>query len=154
MAGAGDAFKRVAENWSRGDRLLVCCRRHVDQWYRYRPTRRKKRGRPATGRDPFIGIRLPTELIGLIATWADREGASSRSEAIRRLVELGLAASAPARPHSPKAHAKSAALAHDVIDQHTDKNATAEEQASRKRRLLKGPSEFRDMRRDHPVKRK
>jgi Arc/MetJ-type ribon-helix-helix transcriptional regulator len=49
-----------------------------------------KRGRPATGRDPFVGIRLPAPLLEDIQVWSDRHEASSRSEAIRRLVELGL----------------------------------------------------------------
>ena len=33
-----------------------------------------------------------------------------------------------------------------TLDRFTDKSAPAEEQAKRKRRLLKGPSEFREMR--------
>jgi hypothetical protein len=45
---------------------------------------------------------------------------------------------------------KAADMAGDVIDQHADLLASSEEQASRKRRLLKGPKEFRDLRRDHP----
>jgi Arc/MetJ-type ribon-helix-helix transcriptional regulator len=49
-----------------------------------------KRGRPATGRDPFIGIRLPEPLLESIKVWSDEHEAASRSEAIRRLVELGL----------------------------------------------------------------
>jgi Arc/MetJ-type ribon-helix-helix transcriptional regulator len=49
-----------------------------------------KRGRPATGRDPFVGIRLPAPLIEDIQAWSDKHEAASRSEAIRRLVELGL----------------------------------------------------------------
>jgi transcriptional regulator with XRE-family HTH domain len=55
---------------------------------------------------------------------------------------------------SSKAHAKSAALAHDVIDKHLDPAMPDEEKATRKRRLLKGPSEFRDMRRDQPAKKR
>jgi hypothetical protein len=51
-----------------------------------------KRGRPATGRDPFVGIRLPAALIEDIQAWSDKHEAASRSEAIRRLVELGLKA--------------------------------------------------------------
>jgi len=51
-----------------------------------------KRGRPATGRDPFVGIRLPASLIEAIETWSGKHDAASRSEAIRRLVELGLKA--------------------------------------------------------------
>jgi hypothetical protein len=54
-----------------------------------------KRGRPSTGgRDPFVGIRLPKELLAQIAKWSEGNEAGSRSEAIRRLVELGLKAKA------------------------------------------------------------
>ncbi|WP_404516079.1 ribbon-helix-helix domain-containing protein [Bradyrhizobium ottawaense] len=48
-------------------------------------------GRPATGRDPVSAIRLPTELTSQIDAWAEAHEVS-RSEAIRRLVELGLKA--------------------------------------------------------------
>ncbi|WP_441254542.1 ribbon-helix-helix domain-containing protein [Bradyrhizobium sp. 613_E4_N2_2] len=48
-------------------------------------------GRPATGRDPVSAIRLPTELTSQIDAWA-AEHEVSRSEAIRRLVEIGLKA--------------------------------------------------------------
>ncbi|MBN9598027.1 MAG: ribbon-helix-helix protein, CopG family [Afipia sp.] len=57
--------------------------------------KQKKRGRPATGVDPFVGIRLPESLIEQIADWSDKHGAASRSEAIRRLVELGLKSKVP-----------------------------------------------------------
>jgi hypothetical protein len=52
---------------------------------------RKKRGRPATGQDPFLTARVPQAMIGAIEAWA---GANeiSRSEAVRRLLEIGLAA--------------------------------------------------------------
>jgi Ribbon-helix-helix protein, copG family len=50
-----------------------------------------KRGRPPTGgRDPFVGIRLPEELIAQIAKWSESSDTGSRSEAIRRLIEIGL----------------------------------------------------------------
>jgi hypothetical protein len=53
-----------------------------------------KRGRPATGgSDPFGGIRLPAELNASVDAWAENVAAKSRSEAVRRLVELGLRAS-------------------------------------------------------------
>jgi hypothetical protein len=52
----------------------------------------KRPGRPATGHDPFVGIRLPEELLDQIAKWSEGNEARSRSEAIRRLVELGLKA--------------------------------------------------------------
>jgi len=54
-------------------------------------------GRPPQG--PFVGARLPQGLIDKIDAWAARECDNSRSEAIRRLLERGLAAeSAPAKP--------------------------------------------------------
>jgi len=49
----------------------------------------KKRGRPATGKDPFIGVRLPPDMIVRIGIWAKRQKAESRSAAIRALIELG-----------------------------------------------------------------
>jgi hypothetical protein len=51
----------------------------------------KRRGRPATGRDPVSAVRLPVELTSAVDKWAEDHEAS-RSEAIRRLVELGLKA--------------------------------------------------------------
>ena len=47
---------------------------------------------------------------------------------------------------------KAAHVAAEVIDQHADHSATFEIRERRKRRLLKGPKEFRDMRRDQPNK--
>jgi hypothetical protein len=51
----------------------------------------KKRGRPATGRNPFLTTRVPQEVIDAIEVWAVANEIS-RSEAVRRLLELGLAA--------------------------------------------------------------
>jgi hypothetical protein len=50
-------------------------------------------GRPATGKDPVRTMRLSDEFIIIIDAWAARQDdAPTRSEAIRRLVELGLKA--------------------------------------------------------------
>jgi Arc/MetJ-type ribon-helix-helix transcriptional regulator len=58
---------------------------------------KKGRGRPATGHDPTTTIRLSPEFREKVDEWAARqEDKPPRSEAIRRLVELGLAA-APKR---------------------------------------------------------
>jgi hypothetical protein len=43
-------------------------------------------------------------------------------------------------------------MAAGAIDKLTDKGASADDQASRKRRLLKGPEEFRDVRVDRKAK--
>jgi len=54
---------------------------------------RKRAGRPPTGQDPVTAIRLSKELRETVDKWADRQDDQpSRSEAIRRLVEMGLKA--------------------------------------------------------------
>lgn len=53
---------------------------------------------------------------------------------------------AGARSHTKDAD--TADMASPVIDRLADRSATSEQQENRKRRLLKGPKEFRDMRRD------
>lgn len=54
----------------------------------------KKRGRPPSGgRNPIVPTRFPQEQIAAIDAWATKAGDGvTRSEAIRRLVELGLKA--------------------------------------------------------------
>ena len=51
--------------------------------------RPRKLGRPATGKDPHMTARFPARLIATVEDWAEKNDVS-RSEAIRRLVELGL----------------------------------------------------------------
>ena len=52
----------------------------------------KRRGRPATGKDPHLSFRAPPELTARIEAYAEQIN-EARSEAIRRLVEKGLAES-------------------------------------------------------------
>jgi hypothetical protein len=53
--------------------------------------KQKKRGRPPTGITPMVGVRLSSEVRQAVETWAkDQSDQPSLSEAIRRLVELGL----------------------------------------------------------------
>ena len=51
----------------------------------------KKRGRPATGKDPMIGARFDPATIAALEAWAETAGVG-RSEALRMLVNLGLKA--------------------------------------------------------------
>jgi hypothetical protein len=51
--------------------------------------KRKKRGRPATGTDPFVGVRLPEATIKALDAWAASKKIS-RSEAIREFIDRGL----------------------------------------------------------------
>ena len=54
---------------------------------------RKRPGRPATGQDPVTAIRLSKEMRAAVDAWAAaQDDEPGRSEAIRRLVELGLKA--------------------------------------------------------------
>jgi hypothetical protein len=110
---------------------------------------KKKRGRPPTGRDPVTAIRLAADLRAAIDAWAlKQDDRPSRSKAIRRLIEFGLARAQPATLHGKKAASKASKMAGRKIDNLGDESATDEERASRKRRLLKGPREFRDLRAD------
>jgi Ribbon-helix-helix protein, copG family len=141
---------------------------------------KKGRGRPATGRDPVSAVRLPVELTAAVDKWAE-DNEANRSEAIRRLVEIGLtvttkakptgrlraalmadlAAEAidslglkvktPARPVSkPGPRLRAQELATKAIEKIIDPAAPPEEQAQRRRRLTKGPPEFREARVDQP----
>jgi len=73
----------------------------------------------------------------------------SRDEAIRRLVELGFAVAQPAGAGTRTA-AKAAEMASEEIDRLGDPSATDEERQLRKRRLIRGPKEFLDLRRNRP----
>jgi Arc/MetJ-type ribon-helix-helix transcriptional regulator len=54
--------------------------------------KRKKRGRPATGVYPLVGVRMPPESREEIEAWAaEQDDKPSLSEAIRRLIEEALA---------------------------------------------------------------
>jgi hypothetical protein len=53
----------------------------------------KKRGRPATGNAPLVGVRMTNEFQGLIRAWAAKQSDKpALATAVRRLVELGLKA--------------------------------------------------------------
>lgn len=54
------------------------------------------------------------------------------------------------RPFTETATARAAVMASREIDRLGDRTATEEDRASRKRRLIKGPKEFRDIRDDQP----
>jgi Arc/MetJ-type ribon-helix-helix transcriptional regulator len=51
--------------------------------------KRKKRGRPATGVDPLVGVRLPPKMIEQIDELAAAQS-TNRSEAIRELLQKAL----------------------------------------------------------------
>jgi hypothetical protein len=56
------------------------------------------RGRPRTGSHPMLGLRASPELRAAVEAWAKgQEDKPKLSEAIRRLVELGLTVKASAK---------------------------------------------------------
>jgi hypothetical protein len=76
-----------------------------------------------------------------------------RVAAIRRLAEIGLASeqmAAPSRLIASHAASKASEMAGRQIDRLLAQSAASEERARRKRRLLKGPREFREFRDDLP----
>ena len=100
-----------------------------------------------------MGFRASPVMRASVVRWAENQpDMPSLSEAIRRLVELGLEIEPPARATTGKSAARAAELAANVIEKHIDPAAPAEERDRRKRQLLKGPSVFRDVRVDRTKK--
>jgi hypothetical protein len=66
----------------------------------------------------------------------------------RRLVELGL--TVKTAPAAGRRADRAAELAAEAIDKIGDPSAHPEERAQRRRRLTKGPEEFREVRVDRP----
>jgi predicted DNA-binding protein len=98
---------------------------------------REKKGKPGrkpTGKTPLIALRLSADVTARLDAWAARKGLT-RSEGVRRLIEVGLA----------RSRSNAAAVASNHLDRHADPLASQDEQDRRKTRLLRGPEEFRDM---------
>src|SRR6266853_2759008 len=113
-----------------------------------------RRGRPVTtGTGTTIGVRMLDDRIAVLDAWIakQKEPELSRPEAIRRLVELGLKGKTAVRPVSkPGRMLRAQELATKAIENIIDPAAPPEERAQRRRRLTKGPQEFREDRVDLP----
>ena len=112
---------------------------------------KKRRGRPATGRGTMVSSRLPPPVVKAIDDWASTNE-TTRSDAIRRLVELGLTVKMAAKQPSSLKAARAKELAIKAIEKIIDPTAPSEERGQRRRRLTKGPPEFREARVDLPNK--
>jgi hypothetical protein len=107
-------------------------------------------------------LRLHNPQLSAVDRWiAERGAALSRPEAIRVLIDIALnggsvarqSISEPTNESARKAsRSKSSEMAGREIDRMGDQSATSDERASRKRRLIKGPKEFRSSRVDRPKK--
>jgi|tagenome__1003787_1003787.scaffolds.fasta_scaffold20728009_5 hypothetical protein len=103
----------------------------------------------------LVGVRLQDEEIRAIDGWAKKqEPAVTRPYAIRRLVELGLTVKSAPKQNTRARAGKANAMAGKQLDELVDASASADQQATRKRRLLRGPEEFQSVRIDRPAKKK
>ncbi|MGE5158284.1 MAG: hypothetical protein ACM3OF_09050 [Gemmatimonas sp.] len=101
------------------------------------------------GQDAISAVKLSQELTAAIDAWAEAHQ-TVRSDAIRRLVELGLNA-APMSGHSLQhGSPEIEALAVKQISELLDPALPADERERRIRRLVDGPPEFSDERIDLP----
>lgn len=102
-------------------------------------------------RNPVSAVKLPAVLTASIDAWANIH-AINRSEAIRRLVELGLKSEATASAKPIPRHDAVAVeeLAASQLDQFIDPATPPEERERRIHRLTEGPPEFVDLRIDLP----
>jgi hypothetical protein len=112
---------------------------------------KKRRGPPPTGKGIQVGERWHPSELAAIDAWiaASNDKTLTRAHAIRRLVALGLRMTTRSEP-SELQRAAIADLASQAIDSLTAGAANNDEKASRKRRLIKGPEEFREARVDRP----
>ena len=100
-------------------------------------------GRSATGRGLVVTVCLPEATLADVERWAvSQVDQPARSQAICRLVEVGLTIGATQKPSLPGVADRAKELAGTAIDKMSDDSATDADQASRKRRLLKRPNEF------------
>lgn len=102
-----------------------------------------------------MGFRAAPDVRASIVRWAELQPDNpSLSEAIRRLVELGLSKTPQAKPRvlstGKQSAARAAELATEEIEKRIPTDTPIEEKAARKRKLIQGPSVFRDTRKDRP----
>ena len=118
-----------------------------------RSVKQKVMRRPRTGITPLVGFRADPATHAAIVKWAEYQpDKPTLSEAIRRLVVIGLGRTRSATRPSAKSAKRAKQLAAKTIDHLLDPAAPTEEAANRKRRLLKGPEEFREVRVDREKK--
>jgi hypothetical protein len=111
----------------------------------------KQGERARTNREEVSAVELSQRLSAAVDMWAARHH-TSRSDAIRRLVELGLHAEPLAAP--PSAVRLDPLMLEDMaarrIGELLDCSLSAEERERRIRRLIEGPPEFSSERIDLP----
>jgi hypothetical protein len=111
--------------------------------------------RRRTGVDPISAVKMPERLTEAVDAWAEAHRLT-RSDAICKLIELGLKislpVSAPAHPIASEATRIEEIAVHE-IELLLDPALPADERKRRVRRLTEGPPEFSDERIDLPKQR-
>jgi hypothetical protein len=110
-------------------------------------TSKKTHRDPAAGRDPHVTSQMPRGLIAEVDAWATANDAT-RSQAIRRLVELGLTTRTKSKQGSAARAERAKELASKTIDNLTAATPESNEKVRRKGNLIRGPEEFRQVRVD------
>jgi hypothetical protein len=113
---------------------------------------KKRRGPAPTGIGTLVGVRLQPDRLAALDAWIATQGTPmTRPEAIRAMFDavLVVAKRPGKKPVGKPARATRAReLAAEAIDKMGDPAASAEERDERRRRLTKGPPEFREVRVD------
>jgi len=112
---------------------------------------KKKRGPAPTGKGIQIQVRIQPDKLAQLDRWiSDQKGHLSRPAAIRQIVERTLSHYSRPKSTSKKVAQAASDLASHTAQHLVDKSLPADEQQRRKRALIKGPKEFRDIREDQP----
>ena len=102
----------------------------------------------------LVGVRLQSEQIKAIDAWAAKQAPPvTRPEAIRGMIDAMLyilAKDLGEKPKVGKQAARASEMATQTIERKLDPAVPADERAQRRRRLTKGPPEFREDRVDLP----
>jgi hypothetical protein len=118
---------------------------------------KKRRGPAPTGIGTLVGVRLQPDRLAALDAWIATQGnAMKRPEAIRAMLDAVLVIVAKPRGKKPGGKPARASrareLAAEAIDRMGDPTASTEERDERRRRLTKGPPEFREVRVDRAKK--
>ena len=105
------------------------------------------------GREAISAVKLSQRLTAKVDAWAEAHD-TVRSDAIRRLLELGLVASSARPPHEGRSvrdhEVEIEERATAQIEMLLDPSLSPDERERRKRRLIEGPPEFSGERIDLP----
>src|SRR5262249_6922648 len=111
----------------------------------------------ATRRAPATAVRFAPELRKRLDEWAgNQDDKPSRSEAICRLVAIGLSAKVETHTKSknakrrPETRQRARKLAGETMDELADATPARDARAHRKKRLVDGPEELQQVRHDRP----